>query len=163
VFTSGVIGLVAYPGWLDDEDILADGAGYDPERSVLILDATLGCLTGAGAPEGEAVEMPFPINSAVNWGLETAGDGEDNEDNEECAEVTLIDVLFDVSFDVLVIVLFIMSSIVLLVVLAGSTLRAWKTITLSWKWSKSPTLVVSDGKPEPRHRSMLEGASSLPR
>lgn len=127
MFTSGDIGLPAYPGLLDDEDILADGAGYDSKRSVLVLDVTLGCLTEAGAPEGEAVEMPFPINSAVNRGLETAGDSvdnEDNEDNEECAEVASIDVLFDVLFGVLVIVLFTVSSIMLPVVLARSTLRA---------------------------------------
>jgi len=129
VFTSGDIGPVAYPGLLEDEDILAGGAGYDPKRSTLVLDATLGCLIDAGAPEGEASEMPFPMDMALIRDAEGIGDpedSEDNEDNEECAGVTpfdvlpevLSDVLFDVLFDVLLVVL----SIVLLVVSTASTL-----------------------------------------
>jgi hypothetical protein len=65
------------------------------------------------------------------------GEGnEDNEDNEECAEFAPFDVLsvaFLVVLDVLFDVLLVEPSIVLVVVSSGSTLRAWKTITLSLK------------------------------
>ena len=128
MFTIGDIGPVAYPGLLEDEDILAAGAGYDPKRSTLVLDATLGCLIDAGAPEGEASEMPFPMDMALIRDAEGIGDPEDSEDNEECAGVTLFDVLsdvlFDVSFDVLFDVLLVVLAIVLLVVSTASTLCA---------------------------------------
>ena len=126
MFTSGDIGPVAYPGLLEDEDILAGGAGYDPKRSTLVLDATLGCLIDAGAPEGEASEMPFPMDMALIRDAEGTGDSEDSEDNEECAGVTpfdvLSEVLFNVLFDVLFDVLLVVLSIVLLVVSTASTL-----------------------------------------
>jgi len=68
VLWSGDIGLVAYPGLLDDEDILADGPGYDmAEWSMLALDVTLDCLRG--------------VCSGANRGL---------EEDEECAGVTLL-------------------------------------------------------------------------
>jgi len=68
VLWSEDIGLVAYPGLPDDEDILADGAGYDTaEWSMLALDATLDCLRG--------------VCSGANRGL---------EEDEECAGVTLL-------------------------------------------------------------------------
>jgi hypothetical protein len=66
VLTSGDFGLPAYPVLLDDEDILADGAEYGLEWSTLALDEMLGCLTDAGAPEGEGPEMLFPIEWAAN-------------------------------------------------------------------------------------------------
>jgi hypothetical protein len=66
VLTSGDFGLPGYPGLLDDEDILADGAEYGLEWSTLVLDETLGCLTDAEAPEGEGPEMPFPMEWAAN-------------------------------------------------------------------------------------------------
>jgi hypothetical protein len=66
VFTSGDLGLVAYPGLLDDEDILADGAEYGLKGLALVLDEMLGCLTDAGAPEGEGPDIPFPMEWAAN-------------------------------------------------------------------------------------------------
>lgn len=69
--------------------------------------------------------------------MEATEDTEGNGRNEECAEFTSFDVLFDVFdvfdvLDVLFDVLLVTPSIVLVVV-SGSTLRAWKTITLSSK------------------------------
>jgi len=72
--------------------------------------------------------------------------------------IVLLDVPSGMPFQVLS---FFDPSVVLLVVSGRSTRRVFKTITLSQKRSKSATLVVSEGKPEPRRQSMLEGAFSL--
>ena len=50
VLSSGDIGRPAYPDLLDDEDILADGVGYDAkECSTLALEVTLDCLKGVAS------------------------------------------------------------------------------------------------------------------
>jgi hypothetical protein len=75
------------------------------------------------------------MESTARRGVEATEDTEDNGRNEECAEFTSFDVFFDVLFDVFDVlfdVLLVTPSIVLVVV-SGSTLRAWKTITLLLK------------------------------
>jgi hypothetical protein len=83
------------------------------------------------------------MESTARRGVQATENTEDNGHNEERAEFTLFDV-FDVSFDVLLV-----TPSIVLVVVSGSTLRAWKTTTLSLKRSKSPTLMVPEGTTEP--------------
>jgi hypothetical protein len=101
----------------------------------------LSSLTDSGASASEVSEVPFSMNMVATLVVEDVGDTGDNEGNAEREGFVPVDVLLNMLFEEPMNVLsdesFVVLLIVLLFVLTRSTLRAWKTMALSRKRSKS--------------------------